>query len=431
MIGRQTFALRVNQRFFYGWLIVAIAAVGIFASGPGQSHLFSVYFPLITRDLGISQTGVAFAYGAATLIAALALSLVGRAVDRFGARPVVLVVAVLMGFAAIGFGRIPKLAVGNVETLLALGLGFAGLRFLGQGSLMLCCNNMVAQWFHRRRGFALSIMSWGFAASVAVHPSLARVLSEAVGWPNSWFWLGVITWVLLLPLLYWFVWSKPEDLHLGPDGDSKAAQSSNGEVNDLGMTLNEAQRTRVFWIVGGSLMSLSGLVTALFLFQVSILEAQGVPSTVAVGMFTVSAITMVVFVPVFGRLLDRVRTERVFAAGLATMSVALMAASQARGTATAVLYALVFGLANAAMHAHYVYLWARYFGRKHLGSIQGFAQFIGVVGASLGGLPLGWAWDRFGSYGGMLQLMAAVPILFALLVLTVDPPDLRASERNC
>ena len=36
------------------------------------------------------------------------------------------------------------------------------LRFLGQGSLMLNCANLVAQWFNAKRGFAMSLMALGF-----------------------------------------------------------------------------------------------------------------------------------------------------------------------------------------------------------------------------------------------------------------------------
>ena len=51
--ARETFALNVNERFFYGWTVVAVGALGIFASGPGQSHIFSVYYPYITEDLNL------------------------------------------------------------------------------------------------------------------------------------------------------------------------------------------------------------------------------------------------------------------------------------------------------------------------------------------------------------------------------------------
>ena len=207
---RDSLARRINGRLFYGWVVLAVAALGLFASGPGQSHIFSVFIVPISEDLGISRTAVASSYAVATLVAALGLPYVGRLIDRFGARRVVLAVAVLFGVAAVAFGQ--------VATLFWLTVGFGALRFLGQGSLMLSCANLVAQWFDRNRGFALSLMALGFAASMAVHPPLAQWLTDQLGWREAWLWLGVLTWLLLVPPILLLVQNKPEDLGLQPDG---------------------------------------------------------------------------------------------------------------------------------------------------------------------------------------------------------------------
>ncbi|MDG1273912.1 MAG: MFS transporter, partial [Alphaproteobacteria bacterium] len=70
---RNKIVTRVNNKFFYGWTILAVAGFGIFASGPGQSHTFSVFIGPISRDLGVGATAISSAYGLATLIAALGL----------------------------------------------------------------------------------------------------------------------------------------------------------------------------------------------------------------------------------------------------------------------------------------------------------------------------------------------------------------------
>jgi nitrate/nitrite transporter NarK len=94
--------------------------------------------------------------------------------------------------------------------------------------------------------------------------------------------------------------------------------------------------------------------------------------------------------------------------------------------ATAVAYAIVFGINNAAMHTHISYLWPHYFGRRFLGSIQGSAQTIAVVGASIGPIPLGAAYDLFGSYQGALLLLSFLPVLCAVAVWFMRPPRLAA-----
>jgi MFS family permease len=133
---------------------------------------------------------------------------------------------------------------------------------------------------------------------------------------------------------------------------------------------------------------------------------------------------MVLAMPVFGRMLDRFPTKPLFAVALLTMTAAMLALVLVRDVPTAVVYSVVFGINNAAVHTHISYLWPRYFGRRFLGSIQGSAQTIAVVGASIGPIPLGAAYDLFGSYQGALLLLSILPVLCAVAVLFMRPPQL-------
>ena len=429
--ARRRVAAAVGRRAFYGWAIVAVAAAGIFASGPGQSHTFSVFIDPISRDLGIGATALSSAYGLATLVAAFGLPAMGRLVDRKGPTRVMAVVVVLLGLACAAFGF-----VGGVVWL---ALGFGALRFLGQGSLMLTSANVVSHWFARKRGFAMSLVLLGFAVSMAVHPPASQWLIERVGWREAWFWLGVSTWALMLPLIVLFLHDSPERLGLTPDGaaggDGPAAgkgEAGGGAAGGRhsavwGLTLAEALRTRTFYIVAAGLFTVSMLVTTLHFFQVTIFARQGLSPAVAAWIFPLSAVVAVVCQPIVGRCLDRFPTPRVFGAALLLLTASLLAIAQVRDTETAVLYGVVFGVNNAAGLTLFGYLWPRYFGRRHLGSIQGTGQTIGVVGASIGPLPLGIAVDLAGSHAEMLYTLAAIPIAVAVLTQFLKDPETGAS----
>ena len=190
--ARAALALRIGDKFFYGWAMVAVAALGLFASGPGQSHTFSVFNQRIAEDLGITLTDVSWAYGLATTAAAFLLPVMGRQVDHFGARKSLIGISLALGVACFFFGA--------VANMLWLVLGFGLLRFLGQGSMMLGSANLVAQWFTKQRGFAMSLMALGFALSIAVHPKLGQFLIHEFGWRTAWFALGAMTWVMMLPV---------------------------------------------------------------------------------------------------------------------------------------------------------------------------------------------------------------------------------------
>ena len=104
------------------------------------------------------------------------------------------------------------------------------------------------------------------------------------------------------------------------------------------------------------------------------------------------------------------------------MAVSLFSVTLITGMSGAIIYAIIFGLNNAVTMTFVGFLWPRYFGRKHLGSIQGFGQMIVIVGASLGPLPLAIALDASGSYDIALRSLTIFPILLAFVALFLRPP---------
>ena len=408
---RETAVATSRGRFFYGWTIVAVACLGIFASGPGQSHTFSVFIDPIGRDLGITSAAIALAYGLATLAAALALPQVGRLVDRYGPRNTLVCVIIGLGLACFVFGA--------AANLLWLAVGFALLRLLGQGSLMLGCANLVSQWFSKKRGFAVSLMALGFAISMAVHPPLSQYLVDEIGWRRAWFVMGGLTWLLMLPPLLLLAIDKPEDVGLRPDGiaPDEAEEQSDTTPEIAGLSLSEALATPTFYILAVTWLAVSMLVTVLHFYQVKVLTGQGLAQDAAASLFPISAVTMVAMMPLVGRMFDRLKTRYVIALALLVTAANLVGITQVTSFAHGAVYAALFGLNNALSMTMFGYAWPRYFGRRHLGSIQGTGQMIGVVGASLGPLPVGHAYDVSGDPSLTLQLLAIYPFAMAFIVI--------------
>tara|TARA_B100000686_G_C16415636_1_gene774478 strand:- start:376 stop:813 length:438 start_codon:yes stop_codon:yes gene_type:complete len=145
-------------------------------------------------------------------------------------------------------------------------------------------------------------------------------------------------------------------------------------------------------------------------------------------MFTISAVIMALTMPLFGRALDKTDARYIFSTALFLLSALLVGITHVTDITTAIVYAVCFGVLNGGQMILFGFLWANYFGRKHLGSIQGVGQTIGVVGASLGPLPLGVAFDMFGTYNGALYLLAILPMLCGILVFFLVAPSLTAND---
>ncbi len=414
---REGIVLVIGRRYFYGWTMVGVAGLAIFASGPGQSHTFSVFIEEISRDLDVSSTSIATAYGLATLGAALLLPYMGRLVDRHGARRMMGLIVLCLGGACLFFGA--------AANLLWLGIAFALLRFFGQGSMMLGSANLMAQWFDRRRGFAVSMMALGFGVSMAVHPPLSQHLIETVGWREAWFWLGVSTWLMMLPPVVLLIVNRPEDIGTTPDG--RAQPENRLQPDDItdqatGLTRADALREPVFYILASGCFAISMLVTTLHFYQVSILTHHGLDGDAAAGIFVVSAFSMIACMPAVGFMFDRFPTRFVFASGLLVTTGCLTGITFVTDNGSAIVYAVFFGLNNAFGMTIFGYIWPRYFGRRHIGAIQGTGQLIGIVGASLGPLPVGLAFDLTGSADATLRLLALLPFLCAGMALFLRTP---------
>lgn len=405
----------VSPNYFYGWIIVAVANLGIFSSGPGQSHTFSVFVGPIGKDLDLSSTSIASAYGLATLIAAFMLPYMGKLIDKYGARKTLIIVSIILGFSCVFFGA--------ASNFLMLTVGFGFLRFFGQGSLMLGCANLVSQWFDKKRGFAMSLMALGFGISMAIHPPLSQFLIDEYGWKFAWVFLGVSTWIIMVPTLYILAWNTPESVGLLPDGDKKAESINDKNEPIEGLDLTQALKEKSFYILSAMWFGMAMLVTTLHFYQVTILTSQGISTDFAANLFTVSAIAMVLFMPVVGKLFDNIPTNFVLTIGLIINCISLLSITYANNEYYAFFYAIFFGINNAISMTMFGYIWPRYFGRKHLGSIQGTGQMIGVIGASLGPLPVGFAIDYIGDSLVTIRYLALYPLIISFLtIFFLKPP---------
>ena len=397
---------KIGQKFFYGWTIAGIGSLGIFTSGAGQSHTFSPFIPVISKDLQISSTSITTAYMIATLFAAFLLPKVGKLVDKFGPRIVLIYTVILLGIGCLIFGA--------ASNFLMLAVAFGFLRFFGQGTLMLGSANITTQWFDKKRGFALGLMGLGFALSMGIHPPISDFLITNYGWRYAWVIIGLSTWVLMLPPLIFLAIDKPEDVNEKPDGIK--IETINEKTKIFGLSLNEALKEKSFYILSFSFFSISTLVTALHFFQVTILNQYfNLPSQEAAALFIPTMITMIIFIPLAGKFLDQYETHNVIGISLLVTTASLISISFASNITFAIIYSIIFGINNAFNLTLFGYIWPRYFGRLHVGSIQGTGQMVLVVGASIGAMPFALAMDFGYDLLFTIRASALYPLLSAFL----------------
>ena len=205
-------------------------------------------------------------------------------------------------------------------------------------------------------------------------------------------------------------------IYILPDGKKHDNLEKKQKTKIFGLTLNEALKEKSFYILSFSFFSISTLVTALHFFQVTILSQYfNMPSSSAASLFIPTMITMIIFIPIVGKMLDKFKTENIIGLALLVTTASLISITFATSPTFAIIYAIIFGINNAFNLSLFGYIWPRYFGRLHVGSIQGTGQMVLVVGASIGAMPFAAAMDLGYDLVVTIRLSALYPFLSAFL----------------
>ncbi len=387
---------------YFGWPVTAAAAVAMAATLPGQTAGVSLFIDSFIADLDLSRGAVSLAYTGATVGSAAVLPFAGRALDRWGPRRGVVVIATLFALAVVGMSQVRGLAT--------LAVGFFLLRALGQGSLSLAAIHVVNLWFVRRRGVAVGVMGLGMAGALAVVPGLIERGIDGVGWRMTYAWMGAAVAAVLLPVGIAFFRRHPEAYGLVPDG----APGPPDARPEPSVTLAQARRTLPFWVLTAGLATTACLGTALLFHHVDVMASGGLTRAQAALLFVPYGVLTAASSLGAGVILDRVGPGRVFGVGLALYAGMLAAAPGLTTEAGVLAYGAAFGLAQGTLGNVGGSAYAHFFGRAEIGAIKGFTHTVFVAATAVGPPLVAFGQGAWG-YGPTLRLLALVPAGLAVL----------------
>ena len=395
----------------------------MFASGPGQTYSASVFVDPLIEDLKLSRTLVSGMYTAGSLTAAAAMVVVGRLLDRYGARTMLIWVTIAFGVAVMGMSTVHHPA--------HLYAGFASIRILGQGSLSLIPTTLASIWFVRFRGRATALMGLGSAASLAVYPPLIHLLISNYDWRQAWVILGFMVWGVLLIPAGLLVRRSPESIGLLPDGgttsQSRPTQSASSRpAQDTDWTLREALHTRAFWLILFSGSAHSLISTAFIFHHVSLMGSRGLDAGMAAAVLSVLAPVALVGVLCSGFLADAVPNRYLIVANQVVLAAAMVITLFISQAWHAFAYITVLAISNGLHMPVASVIWANYFGRSHLGTIRGVAHVGAIAFSAMGPLPFGFLFDLTDAYTMPVLIFLALPAVSAVAALMALPPQRRA-----
>ncbi len=395
--------------FYYGWVTLCVAALAMVATLPGRTQGLGLITEPLLRDLGLSRTVYAEINLVATLLGSVACIGFGRLIDRFGSRLILTMVAAALGAVVVAMSR--------CTSLVSLAMAMTLTRALGQSALSVASLSVVPLWFHRRQPQAMAtysiLLSVGF---MIAFPTLGALISS-MGWRNAWAGVGVCLLVGMAPIAGLLMRRNPDSCGLQLDGEAiPAMETDRAPVRDF--RLGEVVRFSLFWVLALASALYGFVASGLSLFNESVLAERGFALGIYHTSLAVTALTGLVGNFIGGWLLGRMAATRLMAIAMGLLAAALWALPHLHSIAGVMAQAVVMGAAGGVVTVLFFSVWSRFFGRRHLGMIQGAAQTLTVIGSAVGPLWLAKIVEWTGSYATgfrILGLLVAATGIWAAL----------------
>jgi MFS family permease len=410
-----------KRRVFYGYYLLAVTFLFLVLFNGSGVFVFSLFVRPLEAALGWGRGEVMAGFTVFYATLGVASPVVGRLVDRYGARLVIPAGALVMG---LGF-----MLVSHVSSLPLFYAGYAIVGAGAAGTGPVPCSAIITNWFKRRRGLALGLMAAGIGAGGPVMAPFIGYMLSHYDWRTSYLSLGVVLIVVIVPVALAMVRTRPSEMGLYPDGDSTPVEEPSNPGHAVkettSFTLKQAARTRAFWFI--SIASVFYAFGSMGAIQASVpfLEDIGYPTAMAAGAIGATGFGSAVGKILFGRLCDKMRPHHVFAIGSGVLVVGALVLLSVRPDSPLLFiwtYALLLGLGAGAWLPTLSTLASSRFGLLHYGAVFGAIHLWLSLGTAVGPLFSGVMYDAIGSYHMAFTIFAVLLLLAIPMILLVGKP---------
>ena len=391
-----------------GWRVAAASSACVLVSFASLLvYTFPVFLKPIAAEFGWSRQAVSAAFGIAALAVAACSPVIGRLLDRYPARRIILPCVTIFGCAYASLALLTP----HLWHLYAI---FLVLGIVGNGTAQLAHARVLTTWFRDRRGVAFSILLGGSAVGAIVFPPLAEALIGAVGRRAAPAILGGTVLAIGLPCA-WRGRERPRAAH------SAVAPAT-------GVSVVEGIRSRIFWIIGAVLFVVSISQNGAITHLAALLTDRGVSAGDAALAVSFMGAAVLAGRLLTGWLLDRFFAPRVGFTLLGLSALGTFLLASAGSLTQGVIAAALIGFGMGGEGDVTPYLLSRYFGLRSFSTLYGLTWTAYAIAGAIGPIIMGRAFDATGSYGPLLVELALVTLAAATLMFLLPRYETAAEE---
>ncbi len=402
----------VNQKFFYGWIIV-LAATIIYGVAAGQVVCFGVFVKPLSADLGWTRASITGAFGIYMIIMSIVAGLIGILLDRIGPRILCIAGGLFMGLGCF--------LCSKIDTKLQFYLCFSLLGGIGFSCMFVSLQSTVPRWFIQKKGLALGIFLAGQGIGGLMLSPLLQSWISRYGWRTAFVYLALVTVGLIIPASL-LLKKEPADMGLSPLG----ADDSPGNKNQYdtppepaGYTVPEALKTSSFWIFAISMIL---IFTGIMMAQINMMPHaidSGISAKIAASALGLAALFNSIGRLVMGAVSDKIGTKKSLSICMILAAISLVWLTTVKEPWMIFAFVVPFGFAYGGCVPQIPRTISEMFGTKSMGGIFGVFTTITVLGPACGP-PLGGSiFDKTGSYDtaffiGAMSIIIGLALFFLL-----------------
>jgi len=410
----------LGANIYYGWWILVCAVLSHFMFTSLGQMVSGVFLDPIVEELEIKVWLFAIAISVATGIGGIAAIFIGPLVDRISPKRIILAGAILCALGLVGLSWQSSFVLFFVFQTISRALG---LNLFGG----LVVNATLTKWFIARRGWALAIGSMGVSLAGIITPITMTAIIDSFGWRSGYLVLAVSVVIIVLPIAF-IMKRQPEDMGLLPDGNfhqgktlrtNSKAQTARITDDLQTHTREQALRTPGFWLLtlgyGLNAVALGSII----LYAIPFATAANFTRSIAAVGLGINGIGNLISKGVWGWSLQRIDARRLAGSAFSTSAcgVLLMVAAAGNGNILLLMFGFfLYGFGFGGTIPISEFLWAHYFGRRHIGAIRGIGRPLTLIFSTVGPIGTGLIFDAFGSYNGAFTALAAIYILGAITI---------------
>src|SRR2546428_2452248 len=181
-----------KRSVFYGWWVVAAFPVRALRSAGGRQAVGPFLKPIVP-DLGLDRASFSAVIALSLFLYGVFMPIAGMALDRFSVRAVTSVGTVLLVISLV-----LTALVRNVWEFAAVYGVLVPLGLAGTGPVI--ASRVVARWFSKRRGTALSVLGSASMTGMSLLVPAVTWLILTTGWRMTYVVIAGAMLVVLLPL---------------------------------------------------------------------------------------------------------------------------------------------------------------------------------------------------------------------------------------